>query len=425
MGVPIKNGERNISPPTKDQTYQVKGLRMAKVDCTKTARAELEKRFGEDFPLTVHSKGFLVKKIKGKQYRFGTVDDPDAALAKYEHDAPLIRQGLDPNDLVLQIDFDNLTVDGLVQLFLNEKLEKSQSGEDSPETYLGYKQNSLLLFKVFKRTDLVESLTPGDFKQLRAALADGVRFTTLSTRIIHIRAFFNWGSKNNFIKSPLPNLWGTQFQKPSAKSRNIEKSKSPSKIIPANVFLQLVENANINFKALLYLVLNTGIGNNDLANLKTDNIDFQNQSVDLIRIKTGVQRRAFLWDETVKAIRAAIDNRPEPIDPEDKELVFLNSKGGSYRTTVTSKGKTVPITREFTRLRKRAGLEGYPGLSFYSFRHTFQTVADNATVDFVGVRSVMGHSDSSISGNYRGGVSDERLKRISDAVRAWLFGGAK
>ena len=374
-----------------------------------------------DFPLTAHPSGQWCKTIKYKLYYFGVWDDPDAALAKYENDAPFIRQGLDPNDPVIQIDFDNLTVDGLVQLFLNEKHEKVSAGENAPETLLGYRDNAAHIFKTFKREKLVEELRPNDFKRLRAALGEGVKFSSLSTRVTHIRAIFNWGSKNYYIKSPMAKLWGTQFQKPSVKIRNLEKSKAPSRVIPSEVFFQLIEYANDNLKALLYLVINSGIGNNDLANLKSSDIDFQNHSVELPRQKTGEPRKAFLWPETINAIKEAISNQSEPSNPEDKDLVFINGAGGNYRTKVTGKGKTTPITREFTRLRKRAGLDSHLGLSFYAFRHTFQTIADNATLDFVGVRSVMGHTDGTISGNYRHGVSDERLKHIADAVRTWLF----
>jgi DNA-directed RNA polymerase subunit RPC12/RpoP len=62
-----------------------------------------------------------------------------------------------------------------------------------------------------------------------------------------------------------------------------------------------------------------------------------------------------------------------------------------------------------------------PGLSFYTLRHTFQTIGDE-TGDYLAVRRVMGHSDNSISDHYRERFQDERLRKVVDYVRGWLLG---
>jgi integrase len=67
------------------------------------------------------------------------------------------------------------------------------------------------------------------------------------------------------------------------------------------------------------------------------------------------------------------------------------------------------------------------GLGFYTLRHTFRTIAD-ATLDFPAVRMIMGHADGSIDDTYREKISDDRLVKVTNFVRAWLFnkeGGAK
>jgi hypothetical protein len=68
---------------------------------------------------------------------------------------------------------------------------------------------------------------------------------------------------------------------------------------------------------------------------------------------------------------------------------------------------------DFADLRKE-------GLGFYTLRHTFRTMADEAkdqpVVDFM-----MGHEVPHMSAVYRETISDERLRAVADHVRAWLF----
>jgi len=60
------------------------------------------------------------------------------------------------------------------------------------------------------------------------------------------------------------------------------------------------------------------------------------------------------------------------------------------------------------------------GLSFYSLRHTFETVAGNSQ-DQVAVDAIMGHIDSSMAANYRHGIDDSRLQAVTAHVHDWLF----
>ena len=56
------------------------------------------------------------------------------------------------------------------------------------------------------------------------------------------------------------------------------------------------------------------------------------------------------------------------------------------------------------------------GLGFYTLRHTFRTVADEAK-DQPAADFIMGHESPHKSSVYRETISDERLKAVSDHVR--------
>ena len=139
-----------------------------------------------------------------------------------------------------------------------------------------------------------------------------------------------------------------------------------------------------------------------------------------IRPKTGVPRRCPLWPETLNAIKAAINRRPKHLEDETlKSLVFVGQRGAGF---AQAKQTHWLVSGETVGLLKRLKLHR-PGLGFYTLRHTFQTVAEEA-IDLAAVQSIMGHVPSSndMSAVYRERISDERLKAVVDHVHQWLFG---
>jgi integrase len=62
-------------------------------------------------------------------------------------------------------------------------------------------------------------------------------------------------------------------------------------------------------------------------------------------------------------------------------------------------------------------------VGFYTLRHVFRTVADEAG-DQPAVDHVMGHESLGMATVYREGISDDRLRAICEHVRRWLFGSA-
>jgi integrase len=178
----------------------------------------------------------------------------------------------------------------------------------------------------------------------------------------------------------------------------------------------LLKLANVQVRAMIYLGVNCGFGNSDCGNLPLTAIDLDAAMIDYPRPKTGVARRCPLWPETVAAIRAALADRPEPKDPDHAGLVFITKYGQPW----AKDDDPGVITKEVRKLLNKLGTHR-PGLSFYSLRHTFRTIADEAK-DQPAADFIMGHESTHMSSHYRERISDDRLKAVTDHVRAWLLG---
>jgi integrase len=178
---------------------------------------------------------------------------------------------------------------------------------------------------------------------------------------------------------------------------------------------KLLAAAGQPLRSMILLGLNCGFGNGDIGGLPIDAVDLERGWVRFPRPKTGIDRKCPLWPETVAALREWLTLRPTPTDPADAPLLFTTHKRGSWRTG----GTTRALSHEFTKLMRRAGLNGHRG--FYALRHTLQTIGDGSR-DFVAVRSIMGHAAAGdIGAVYRERIDDSRLQAVTEYVRQWLL----
>lgn len=79
------------------------------------------------------------------------------------------------------------------------------------------------------------------------------------------------------------------------------------------------------------------------------------------------------------------------------------------------KSRSDYLSHAFSGLLKRLKMRR-DGLSFYSLRHVFRTVADGAR-DVPAARVIMGHVDAGIDAVYRERIDDARLRAVTDHVR--------
>jgi integrase len=383
---------------------------MSEQDSTTSASADKPAKPYPDYPLTQHPAGYWCKKIRGKLYYFGKLDDPDAALAKYLDQKDDLHAGREP-----RADPNALTIKELANTFLAAKQDLVDNGELSPRMWKQYKETCDEIVAHFGKQRIVADLVPNDFAALRRKLAARWQALTLGNFIQRVRIVFKFASDNDLIARPV--RYGSSFKRPSKKTLRIEKAKQGYKLFTSEEVRRLLDAASVPLRAMILLGINSGFGNADCGRLPKTALDLDRSLVDYAREKTGIPRRCPLWPETVSALKEAIAQRPEPKDPAGDTLVFVTRWGQSWHTDTSE----APVSYEFGKLLRKLKINGRKGLGFYTLRHTFRTVADEAK-DQPAADFLMGHESTHMSSHYRETISDERLRAVTDHVRAWLFG---
>ena len=96
--------------------------------------------------------------------------------------------------------------------------------------------------------------------------------------------------------------------------------------------------------------------------------------------------------------------------------MFLTAQGRPWQKEDASS----PLCFKVKALVRRLGINGRKGLGIYTLRHCFETVAGESR-DQAAVDHVMGRSRDDMASVHREGISDERLRAVTDHVHSWLF----
>jgi integrase len=384
----------------------------------------------DDFPLYAHRNGCWMKKVGGIALTFGGWrNDRDGSAAELEYQDYLRK--LEAGVAGVARKTDTHEVNYIANLFIERQRLKAVANEVGARTFGDAKVCADRFVKIVGRTTTVREMTPARFAQYRRKLTDTMRAHASNRHMAIVRQMFRWAFKSELIPG-IPNF-GPDF------GRFGTGVKKPKQFKPDEI-LAVLGAADAAMRAMVYLGINCGYGDTDCAALRFDEIDLDAGVIDTTRhksrrSKTPIVRRCLLWPETVQAIRDYLPNRPAPADAADAPLVFLTRPGNRWvieRITPDAKGVPRLVAYSSVQLRFRefavkAGIRAKgkgDGRSFYSLRRTFRTWADEA-LDKHAADLIMGHNFGSMGGQYVQGISDERLRAVSDRVRAKLLGKVK
>ena len=112
---------------------------------------------------------------------------------------------------------------------------------------------------------------------------------TINNRIATVKAMYNWATDNEIID-----------HSPRLKAiKKITPKKEERQIFNEQQIQTLLEIANIQVKAMIWLGLNCGFGCTDCAELKWRYLDLKYGRIRFPRGKTGIKRNLPLRPETI------------------------------------------------------------------------------------------------------------------------------
>lgn len=380
---------------------------------TRANRGEKPPKPWPEFPLTAHPCGQWVKKIHGKLYYFGPWADHSGALAEYRRQRDTLHGGGGVTD-----DAGGTTIDQLCRDFIRSRQSLLAAGELSARTLADYEATTQRFEKFFGPSRPVASLTPADFSRYMESWPDSWGAQRIANEVTRLSPVFRFGLTEGLLSSPVK--VGVGFRRPSAKRLRTERAGRDAKFFGADEIRMLLDSASVQMKAMILLGINAGYGNADCARLTWGMIDWGDQWLADPRHKTGVWRAAWLWPETIAALRdvESLAAKRTRVPEEYADLVFLTR----YRRPWWVDGESGDaVSLEMAKLRKAVGVFRR-GVGFYSLRHVTQTIGEQLPgVNPVTIKVVMGHADHTISAKYREQYDRSQVKAVCQHVREWLF----
>jgi site-specific recombinase XerD len=161
-------------------------------------------------------------------------------------------------------------------------------------------------------------------------------------------------------------------------------------------------------KAMIVLLLCTGIRRSEAIGITLDDLDLDNRQL-LVHGKGSKERVVPLNEAVVEAISDYLVRRPKT---ESRHL-FVSRQGEALACRA--------VNRTVGRAIRRAGLEGH-GITPHKLRHTFATHLIRNGVDVRTVQELLGHSDLETTAKYL--HSDTRTKQAAVAGLSGLLGSS-
>lgn len=360
------------------------------------------------------ASGLWCIKRKAKRYYLGRTESE--AVARYKQFAERINRGLKIPDLNDdQETHDLLSVAELCNQFLAAQKTRVESNDLSIRSYRDYERTCVDFAAHVGRLMFVEDLTPAEFTDYRAAVSKRRNIIGVGNEVTRVKTVFKWALASDLIDTAMK--FGPDFRRPKKRDVRLHRAKAGPKVFAREEVLLLLDELGIHWRAMVFLGINCGFGNTDCSELRIADVDLEKGIVTSIRHKTGEMRFATLWPETVQALEVSLSRRQEPTAKRAKDLFFIH-EGDMLVQHEKHIGDIVGkrIVGALQRLKIHE-----PGKGFYWLRHTFRTISDQ-TGDETAIRWIMGHTDDRIDRTYVHNAPVDRIRKVTEHVRVWLFG---
>ena len=213
----------------------------------------------------------------------------------------------------------------------------------------------------------------------------GLRISTVRTRLAFLIAFLHFLMEQDVISGAVLKR-GIRLKVPETLPRAIH---------PADVRKLISVIDHVRDRALILLLLRTGIRIGEALELRLNDLDVQDRKVHLFQgEKNSMGRVVYLSEDALFALKRWLQGRDK-----SKEFLFY---GKSYGHLCYSTGRSL-----FTKYLKRAGLD-QKGYTIHCLRHTCASELLNAGMRLECVQQLLGHQDIEVT---------RRYARLTDTTR--------
>lgn len=276
----------------------------------------------------------------------------------------------------------------------NQKVIKSFLGclmveGKSKSTIRQYKYSLQRMFKFLGNRKYSEIGTADIMAWLAHMKLSGVKSATVRNQRSNISPFFTWLYQNGMIErnpiDPIKPIKVPSEEKKAFSSEEIDTIRSICK--------------NPYERALVEVLLSSGLRINELANLKTQDVDFDELTIYVKNGKGGKDRTVFITPVAKKYVLKYIS-----WNKHKSEYLFTSRLGGKYCTN--GFGYTM---REMS---KMCGIHIHP----HRFRRTLATDLARKGMPIQEIQKLLGHSKISTTQTY----IETRLEKVEASYRQYV-----
>lgn len=338
----------------------------------------------DEVKLTRTSKGYWIKQINLKTYSFGS----DYEVAQIRVRALLRKLAAEKLSKETAV-----TVGYLVNHWLESATVRAKSGEIAEHTLRQYTLEGKRVIAHFGRQTPLDAVTAADFTAYRNELATQFRLATVKSCVTITRLIWRHAERNDMIAK----VRFGEFSSPSRRAILKQRDADGKLVFTADDIRLLLDRTSGFPRAGIMLGLNCGYGPHDLALLTWAHF-VEPDFIHFPRPKTGVERAAWLWPETLQAL-----------PPQEHDHVFVDRNGSEM--SGGSLGKQTLRAMRALGLRQTA----------YGLRHHCISIMEQAG-DPGAAKRVSGHSDDSVFGGYVHWTDRDRIERVCKYARDRILG---
>jgi len=264
----------------------------------------------------------------------------------------------------------------------------------SPNTVVAYRETLeqfLTVAREHRFADDVRKITPEHiYTYLAWVRKRGVSDHTQHRRHREVRFLFVWLERLGYVKeNPFKHIRNLKLPQKVIRPVSAEDIR---KLLNAPFPSEFLATRN---KAIILLLLDTGIRLSELIGLGFDDLDVKAQRLQILNGKGKKQRVVRVGDTALVALRDYIEIRGD-----QPGQLFLSKNGKAIRPN--------SIRVMLRRLAERAGV---PHVYPHKFRHTFATWAIEAEAREIDVQFLLGHSSPVMVRRYAATYDAEKAAR--------------